>query len=182
MPFVRAVIKEVLRWRPPLPLAVPHRLEQDDYHEGYFLPKDSTVICNVWAIHSNPDRFEDPDVFKPEQFLDYKMSMAESIAQGDPYKRDHFAFGAGRRSCPGVQLAEQDIFLALSRLLWAFEFSAPPGTMINVEQSAWVGETVRHPKRFPLVITPRSERRAATIEREMAMAKENVFSMYGVYK
>lgn len=54
--------------------------------------------------------------------------------------------------------------------------------MINVEQSAWVGETVRHPKRFPLVITPRSERRAATIEREMAMAKENVFSMYGVYK
>jgi hypothetical protein len=89
---------------------------------------------------------------------------------------------AGRRSCPGVQLAEQDIFLALSRLLWAFEFSAPPGTKVNVEQSAWVGETVRHPREFPLVITPRSERRAETIDREMALAKENVFSAYGVYK
>lgn len=182
MPFVRAVIKEVLRWRPPLPMAIPHRLEQDDYCEGYFHPKDSTVICNIWAIHSNPERFEDPHLFKPERFLDHTMSMAESIAQGDPFKRDHFAFGAGRRSCPGVQLAEQDIFIALSRLLWAFEFSAPPGTEVNVAQSAFVGETVRHPKEFPLVIKPRSGRRTATIDREMALAKENVFAMYGVYK
>ncbi|ELU45953.1 cytochrome P450 oxidoreductase, putative [Rhizoctonia solani AG-1 IA] len=96
MPFVRAVIKEVLRWRPPLPAAVPHRLEQDDYYEGYYIPKDSSIICNIWAIHSNPDRYEDPHLFKPERFLDHTMSMADSIAQGDPFKRDHFAFGAGK--------------------------------------------------------------------------------------
>ncbi|ELU37780.1 cytochrome P450, putative [Rhizoctonia solani AG-1 IA] len=212
MPFVRAVIKEVLRWRPPLPIAIPHRLEQEiisSYQQmtimkGTSTPKiqqvncpeacevsikgtsaygiDIPVICNIWAIHSNPERFDDPKVFRPERFLDYKMSMAESIAQGDPFERDHFAFGAGRRSCPGVQVAEQDIFIALSRLLWAFEFSAPTGTQVNVEQCAFTGETVRHPKEFPLVIKPRSERRKATIEREMAHAKEHVFSQYGVYK
>ncbi|KAF8743120.1 Cytochrome P450, partial [Rhizoctonia solani] len=182
MPFVRAVIKEVLRWRPPLPAAVPHRLEQDDYYEGYYIPKDSSIICNIWAIHSNPDRYEDPHLFKPERFLDHTMSMADSIAQGDPFKRDHFAFGAGRRTCLGVQLAEQDIFLALSKLLWAFEFSAPPGTYVNTEQSAWFGEGVRRPKDFPLVITPRSERRKATIEREMEVARQSVFSLYGSYK
>jgi hypothetical protein len=88
----------------------------------------------------------------------------------------------GRRSCPGVQLAEQGIFIALSRLLWAFEFSAPAGTPVNVEQSAFTGETVRHPKEFPLVIKPRSERRAATIDREMMLTKENIFSLYGLYK
>jgi cytochrome P450 len=54
------------------------------------------VLCNIWAIHSNPDRFEDPHLFKPERFLNHTMSMAESIAQGDPFKRDHFAFGAGK--------------------------------------------------------------------------------------
>ncbi|CAE6429628.1 hypothetical protein ACGC1H_000900 [Rhizoctonia solani] len=182
MPYVRAVIKEVLRWRPPLPISIPHRLEQDDYYEEYFHPKDSAIVCNIWAIHSNPQRFEDPNSFKPERFMDHKMSMVESIAQGDPFQRDHFAFGAGRRSCPGVQVAEQDMFIALSRLLWAFEFSAPPGTHVNVEQSAFTGETVRHPKEFPLVTKPRSERRKATIEREMAHAKEHVFSQYGVYK
>lgn len=74
-------------------------------------------------------------------------------------------------------IAEQDMFLALSRLLWAFEFLAPPGTHVNIEQNAFVGESVR-----ALVIKPRSERRVATIEKEMALAKENVFSMYGLYK
>ncbi|CAE7123104.1 unnamed protein product [Rhizoctonia solani] len=109
------------------------------------------------------------------------MSMADSIAQGDPFKRDHFAFGAGRRTCLGVQLAEQDIFLALSKLLWAFEFSAPPGTVVNTEQSAFFGEGVRRPKEFPVVITPRSEKRTATIDREMEMAKQSVFALYGSY-
>ncbi|CAE6458667.1 unnamed protein product [Rhizoctonia solani] len=154
----------------------------DDYHEGYYIPKDSSIICNIWAIHSNPDRYKEPHLFKPERFLDHTMSMADSIAQGDPLKRDHFAFGAGRRTCLGVQLAEQDIFLALSKLLWAFELSAPPGTYVNTEQSAWFGEGVRRPKDFPLDVVPRSEKRKATIEREMEQARQSVFSFYGSYK
>ncbi|KAG8700983.1 hypothetical protein FRC09_005630 [Ceratobasidium sp. 395] len=199
LPFVRAVIKEVIRWRPPLPMAVPHKLEQDDHYEGYFLPKGSTgkhppgalatlltayylVLCNPYAIHSNPERFSDPEKFNPDRFLDHTMSMAESIAQGDPHKRDHFGFGAGRRVCPGVQTAEQDAFIAVSRLLWAFEFTLPPGVKVNVDPfEAFMGETVRTPAAFPLIITPRSERRVQTIEREMVVAKE-VFSQYGLYK
>ncbi|KAG8680893.1 hypothetical protein FRC09_017895 [Ceratobasidium sp. 395] len=185
LPFVRAVIKEVIRWRPPLPMAVPHRLEQDDHYEGHFLPKGSTarlVLCNPYAVQSNPERFSDPDKFNPDRFLDYTMSMAESIAQGDPHKRDHFGFGAGRRVCPGVQTAEQDVFVAISRLLWAFDFTLPSGVKVNVDPfEAFVGELVRTPATFPLIITPRSERRVQTIEREIVVAKE-VFSQYGLYK
>ncbi|CAE6461268.1 unnamed protein product [Rhizoctonia solani] len=95
MPFIRAMVKEVLRWRPPIPAGLPHRLEQDDYYEGYFLPKDSTIIYSTWAIHSNPDRYDEPHLFKPERFLNDRMSMTDSAAQADPLKRDHFAFGAG---------------------------------------------------------------------------------------
>ncbi|KAG8711462.1 hypothetical protein FRC08_015862 [Ceratobasidium sp. 394] len=182
LPFVRAVIKEVIRWRPPLPMAVPHRLEQDDHYEGYFLPKGSTVLCNPYAVHSNPQRFSDPEKFNPERFLDYALSMADSVAQGDPHKRDHFGFGAGRRVCPGIQTAEQDIFIALSRLLWAFEFTTPPGVKVGVDPfDAFVGELVRTPADFPLIITPRSERRVQTIEREMVVARE-AFAQYALYK
>ncbi|KAF8688683.1 Cytochrome P450, partial [Rhizoctonia solani] len=181
MPFVRAMVKEVLRWRPPIPAGVPHRLEQDDFYKNYYLPKNSTIICNSWAIHSNAERYNEPHLFKPERFLGDKMSMSDSTAHADPSQRDHFAFGAGRRMCPGIQIAEQDMFIAFSRLLWAFEFSAPPGAQVNTDQSAFFGETVRRPKPFEVVITPRSSKRVATIEREMELAKQNVFSLYGSY-
>ncbi|KAF8684939.1 Cytochrome P450 [Rhizoctonia solani] len=156
-------------------------IRANDYYGGYFLPKDSTIIYSTWTIHSNPDRYAEPHLFKPERFLDDKMSMAQSTAQTDPLKRDHYAFGAGRRMCPGIQIAEQDMFIAFSRLLWAFEFSAPPGAQVNTDQSAFFGETVRRPKPFEVVITPRSAKRVATIEREMELAKQNVFSLYGTY-
>ncbi|CAE6425215.1 unnamed protein product [Rhizoctonia solani] len=183
MPFIRAVVKEALRWRSPLPMGVPHRNEQDDYYGGYFFPKGSTVICNTAAIHLDPTRYEDPECFKPERFLDHTLSMAESAVQSDPLKRDHFSFGAGRRSCPGIQVAEQDIFIALSRLLWAFEFSVPPGTSIVTDQlHGFFGEGIRRPKEFPLSIKVRSEQRKATIEKEVILAEELVYSLYGSYK
>ncbi|KAG8703175.1 hypothetical protein FRC11_010928 [Ceratobasidium sp. 423] len=182
MPFVRAIVKETLRWRPPLPAGVAHRLDQDDTYAGYSLPKDSRVICNIWAIHTNPERYNDPLKFNPDRFLEHKLSMANSMMQSNPFERDHFAFGAGRRACPGVQLAEQGIFIAMARLLWAFEFSVPPGTSVNTDhESAFYG-TVRRPKKYPVVITPRSEKRVETIEREMAWMTENVFSLYGTYE
>ncbi|KAF8607703.1 cytochrome P450 [Ceratobasidium sp. AG-I] len=182
LPFVRAVVKETLRWRPPLPVGVFHRLEQDDHYNGYFLPKGSTVICNVWAIHHNSERFDEPEKFKPERFMGNTMSMAESVAQGDHLKRDHFAFGAGRRVCPGIQTAEQDVFIALSRLLWAFDFSVPPGAKMTTDHAAaFEGEAIRQPVQFPLAITPRSEGRVRTIEREMASAKD-IYSQYGLLK
>lgn len=184
LPFVRAFIKEVFRWRPSLARGVPHRLEQDDYYEGYFLPKGSTVMYCTWAMHNCAERFDDPETFKPDRYLNHTMSMAESVAQGDPFKRDHFAFGAGRRVCPGIQTAEQDIFIALSRLIWAFEFTLPPGVEnVDVDfcSDTFIGEGIKIPGRFPLVITPRSERRAQTIEREIVVAQET-FVQYGTYK
>ncbi|QRV87494.1 cytochrome P450 family protein [Ceratobasidium sp. AG-Ba] len=151
MPFVRAVVKETIRWRPPLPIAVPHRLEQDDNYNGYLLPKGSTVLCNISAIHLGSERFNEPEKFKPDRFLGDTMSMAESVSQADHFKRDHFGFGAGRVVCPGIQTAEQDIFIALSRLLWAFEFTLPSGVNVEVDAfNGFRGEGLRTPKDFPL--------------------------------
>ena len=48
LPCVDALIKEVLRWFPVLPFAVPHRAMRDDTYKGYFIPKDATVMGNAW--------------------------------------------------------------------------------------------------------------------------------------
>ena len=33
-------------------VGVPHRLTQDDLHEGYFIPKGSVVIANIWYVYT----------------------------------------------------------------------------------------------------------------------------------
>lgn len=48
MPLLRAVVKEVIRWRPPVPTGIPHATEADDVWNGYFIPKGATVHALEW--------------------------------------------------------------------------------------------------------------------------------------
>lgn len=53
LPYVNAVLKEVLRWAPPAPLALSHRLTQDDTYGGFFIPRGTTVIPNIWFVFAS---------------------------------------------------------------------------------------------------------------------------------
>jgi cytochrome P450 len=48
LPFVTAIMKEVFRWIPALPLAVPHRTVNSDQYKGYFIPAGVSVFGNAW--------------------------------------------------------------------------------------------------------------------------------------
>jgi cytochrome P450 len=48
LPFLRAIIRECFRWRPPVPTGIPHYLTQDDEYNGYFIPKGSTIHPLEW--------------------------------------------------------------------------------------------------------------------------------------
>ena len=48
LPYITALMKECLRWRSVVPLSVPHVLTEDDEYKGYYLPKGSLVISNIW--------------------------------------------------------------------------------------------------------------------------------------
>ena len=48
LPYVSALIKELLRWSCPVPFGVPKRVMEDDVYKGYFIPAGATVIENVW--------------------------------------------------------------------------------------------------------------------------------------
>lgn len=83
----------------------------------------------VWAL--NNGRVSNPRTFDPLRHIDDTLGTGESAAQGDVSKRDHFTFGAGRRICPGTHVADRGLFLAISRLLWAFEFEPVLGHPID---------------------------------------------------
>jgi cytochrome P450 len=48
LPFLRAIIRECIRWRPPVPTGIPHYLIQDDEYNGYHIPKGSTIHPLEW--------------------------------------------------------------------------------------------------------------------------------------
>ena len=48
LPYVDALVKEALRWHPVVPMGVPHVTTEDDIYEGYFIPKGSILLPNIW--------------------------------------------------------------------------------------------------------------------------------------
>ena len=91
LPYIDALVKEVLRWSPPLPFGLANRAMQDDVYRGYFIPAGATVIQNVWAIFRDPKIYPDPEAFNPDRFL--KDGKINPLAL-NPEDR---VFGAGRR-------------------------------------------------------------------------------------
>jgi hypothetical protein len=108
LPYVHAIIQEVLRWRPFLASGMPHAVTQDDEYMGYRIPKDSLVIANHWALGHDEAIFPNPEQFRPERWIE------------DP-SLPVFAWGFGRRSCPGRHVAINSLFIIIARMLWAFD-------------------------------------------------------------
>ena len=65
------------------------------------LPKDATVVLNVWAMHHDESTWRDPEHFIPERFDAYPALASTYAASGGSDQRDHYGYGAGRRICPG---------------------------------------------------------------------------------
>ena len=84
-------------------------LIQDDSYEGYFLPKGTILFANTWAIHMDESVYEEPDKFIPERFIGNKFGCKTRVT--DNNRRVTYAFGAGRRVCPGQRLAENSLVI-----------------------------------------------------------------------
>lgn len=50
LPYVEAIYREMFRWLPPLPLTVPHVVEEDDVYKGYYIPKGQSFTRSVSLI------------------------------------------------------------------------------------------------------------------------------------
>jgi len=48
LPYVDAIVKEILRWHPVAPIGVPHMSTDDDIFNGYLIPKGALILTNIW--------------------------------------------------------------------------------------------------------------------------------------
>ncbi|KAK6222947.1 hypothetical protein LQW54_000759 [Pestalotiopsis sp. IQ-011] len=175
LPYVRGCMKESLRWMPTGVLGVPHAVIQDDEYMGYAIPRGAGVMWNVWAVANDPERHPDPRRFDPARWAGDAQTSAQAATNADAGRRDHFGFGAGRRLCQGMHIADRSLFLAMSRLLWAFDFRravGEDGREIVPDMADLIDGTFVQPRAFPADIRPRSAFKAECVRREWAAMRE----------
>ncbi|KAI0064320.1 cytochrome P450 [Artomyces pyxidatus] len=175
LPYIGALVKEVLRWRPLDPLGMPHRSTADDWYEGMFIPAGTICIANVWAINRDPAVYgADAHCFNPDRFLD-----ADGALKGPQETREegHVSYGFGRRLCPGKHVANDSLFIDMAVMLWACTFEPAKderGDTIPINVDGWVdqGTTVR-PVHFTCSITARFPEAPAILAMERELLYEH---------
>ncbi|KAK6794413.1 hypothetical protein RDI58_007866 [Solanum bulbocastanum] len=120
LPYLAACVKEALRIHPPTPFLIPRRAPETCKIMDYTIPKNSRLFVNVWAIGRDSNTWEDALSFRPERFLDSSVDF-----RGQDF--EFIPFGAGRRICPGLPFARQEVHLILANLIHHFEWSLPNG-------------------------------------------------------
>ncbi|KAE9395288.1 cytochrome P450 [Gymnopus androsaceus JB14] len=154
IPYVDALVMEGLRWRPIVPLAVAHHTASADIYKGYYIPANTIVMGNSWAILHDPATYgEDVDQFRPERFLNSDGTLNSTV----PYPDE--AFGYGRRICPGRIFAQNAIWLAVASLLACFDLSKvsdKDGVAIEPDTD-YIDGWLSYPRLYECTITPRSK-------------------------
>ncbi|KAE9389422.1 cytochrome P450 [Gymnopus androsaceus JB14] len=157
LPYIDAIVKEVLRWNPVAPLGLPHMATKDDEFRGYHIPAGTLVLGNSWTILHDPAVYPDPMAFNPDRFLTNDPAVLDPV---------YVAFGYGRRICPGRFMAEGQLWISIACILSAFQIA--PGKDENgrvvTTEAKFASGLICHPLPFKASIRPRNEKARMLIE------------------
>ena len=106
MTYTRAIVKETLRYRPPV-IMVPYLVKKDfPVTEGYTVKKGSMIIPSVWPATHDPMAYPNPDAFDPERWI-----------TGDAEKqvKNWLVFGTGPHYCIGQTYAQLNLMAMIGK-------------------------------------------------------------------
>jgi cytochrome P450 family 110 len=135
LPYLDAVCSETMRLTPVAPL-VGRQLRQGMTLQGYELPAGVQVGIAILQVHRRPELYPEPEVFRPERFLERTFSPFE-----------YLPFGGGARRCIGAAFAVYEMKLVLATALRKFDLrlaSAAPfrvvvrNTTVGPREEIWM--------------------------------------------
>ena len=119
--YLDCVIKEAQRLCPPAPI-MNRECDEDFDLNGIHIPAGTEVVIPIYALHHDPDAWEDPEKFDPERF--------RGPAKDARHAFQFLPFGAGPRNCIGMRFALLEIKIALVRILMKYKFVRSPETQV----------------------------------------------------
>nr|XP_016438025.1 PREDICTED: cytochrome P450 77A2 [Nicotiana tabacum] len=122
MPYLNAVVKELLRKHPPTYFSLTHAVIEPAKLGGYDIPTDANVEIFLPGISDDPKLWSEPEKFNPDRFF---LGKEEADITGVTGVK-MIPFGMGRRICPGLNMATVHVSLMLARLVQEFEWSVYP--------------------------------------------------------
>ncbi|KAJ9131525.1 hypothetical protein P3X46_035180 [Hevea brasiliensis] len=150
--YLQALVKEAFRLHPATPLSLPRIAANSCEINGYHIPKNSTLLVNIWAIARDPTIWADPLKFKLERFLAGGENAGVDVKGND---FELIPFGAGRRICAGMSMALRMVHLLVGTLVHAFEWDLADGLKpadLNMEEA--YGLTLQRSQ--PLMVHPKA--------------------------
>ncbi|KAH9903303.1 cytochrome P450 [Cubamyces lactineus] len=162
--YVKAIIKEALRWHNVVPLGMFHMTTEDEELRGYFVPAGTMVVPNVWACMHDPEIYPEPDTFNPDRFI------RNGRLRDDVLDPASIIFGFGRRKCPGRYFADAMLYIIIATVLHVFDIRSPldkHGRPIKVELEQSHG-FISFPEDCRCVVTPRSARTETLLRESLA--------------
>ncbi|KAH9847428.1 cytochrome P450 [Lenzites betulinus] len=114
LPYINAVMKEVIRWHSVVPLGVSHYTTEEDEYNGYRIPAGTIIMPNAWAMSRDPVVYPDPERFMPERFLEDGGKYYEEARDPEKFQ-----------ICPGRHFALEGLFIVIASVLHVFDIGAP---------------------------------------------------------
>jgi cytochrome P450 len=124
LPYLQAVMNEVLRLYPPAYILARENVEPVELG-GYEFRPGNTIIFSQWVMHRDPRYFDNPDSFRPERWLD---GLENRLPAGA-----YFPFGDGPRRCIGQGFALLEAAMVIATLAQKFSFRLLPGLAVVPE-------------------------------------------------
>ncbi|OHF03096.1 cytochrome P450 [Colletotrichum orchidophilum] len=183
--YMRACLTEAMRWRSAAPSGVPRVLAREDVYRGFTFPQGTTFLLNTYGIHKDERWYDRPDEFVPERYLANPWGVRPAMAAAAARDKRHatYNFGAGRRMCPGLEYAENQILMTMAKLAW--EFTVVPaaaegvGRLDTSIETGFHSDLVMGPERFEVDFVPRGEERRRAILEDAERAEKVVEAWVG---
>ncbi|KAL2875054.1 hypothetical protein SGCOL_009757 [Colletotrichum sp. CLE4] len=141
-------------------------------------------VCGVerfpnWTDFKDlPDLSPDPFTYNPDRYIPVADKLAPELAASPKYEeRDHYSYGAGRRMCVGLHLAERSQWRMVAQILWAFKIEPAIGTdgkdiELDSSPEGYVEGLLHTPKKYKVKFVPRSKKHVEVIQQSFGAAAE----------